>query len=152
MNLIAKKLLQAAQVAMPMTAPQRELIVVPQPEPTLGELADKINADYADLNGATLSAVEKAMSIGKTLQQAKRRLNHGKFADYVTANFPFAMRWAQQCMRLANHEAEIRQRLEELRAIGSHLSLAEAFRLIGSLNPKPKLKRKKAKQPDEARG
>lgn len=141
MTAAVKKLLQSA---LPM-APKGELIALPPPPPTLAELAAKINADYADFNEAALTAVERAMSIGKTLKEAKDRLKHGEFAGYVTANFPFAMRWAQQCMRLANHETEVLQRLEELRGIGSHLSLAEAFKLIGSLNPRPKVRRKKAK-------
>ena len=125
-------------------APTRgELVVVPPPAPTLAELAAEINADYADLSTTALRGVEKAISIGKKLNGAKAQLSHGKFAGYVTSNFPFAMRWAQQCMKLANHEAEVRQQFEELRGIASHLSLAEAFKIIGSLNPRPKLRRKK---------
>jgi hypothetical protein len=125
--------------------PHREVVVVPPAPPTLADLAAEINADYADLTKAALSAVEKAITIGKRLNEAKAQLNHGKFTGYVTSNFPFAMRWAQQCMKLAIHEAEVRQRLEEMRSIGSHLSLVEAFKLIGSLSPRPKLKRRKAK-------
>ena len=127
--------------------PIQDLTIVPQPAPTLAELAAEINADYAELNGTALTAVEKAINIGKRLKEAKARLNHGKFSGFVTSNFTFDMRWGQQCMKLANHESEIRQRLEELRSVGSHLSLSEAFKLIGSLNPRPKLRRKKPKPP-----
>ena len=124
---------------------QGSLVPVPPPEPTLAELAAEINADYADLSGTALHGVEKAVNIGKKLNGAKAQLSHGKFAGYVTSNFKFTMRWAQQCMKLASHEPEIRQQLEELRSISSHLSLAEVFKIIGSLNPRPKLRRKKPK-------
>jgi Protein of unknown function (DUF3102) len=130
---------------LPIASPQRELVVVQPPPPTLAELAAEINADYVDLSSAALTAVEKAINIGKRLNEAKTQLSHGKFTGYVTSNFPFAMRWAQQCMKLANHEAEVRQQLEELRRISSHLSLAEAFKIIGSLNPRPKVRRKRQK-------
>lgn len=126
-------------------APQRDLIVVPPTPPTLAELAVEINADYTELMRVALTAVEKAINIGKRLNEAKAQLNHGKFMGYVTSHFPFTVRWGQQCMKLANHEAEVRQRLEEMRSISSHLSLAEAFKVIGSLTPRPKVKRKKPK-------
>lgn len=143
MSETVKKFLHAA---LPIAPSQRELIVVPPRPPTLAELATAINADYADLQGVALTAVEKAIAIGKNLASAKAQLTHGKFTGYVTSHFPFAMRWAQQCMKLAQHEPEVRQELERLRSISSHLTLAEAFKLLGSLNPRPKLRRKKPKQ------
>lgn len=143
MSTRVKQFLEA--LAQPSALSRGDLVVVHPPLPTLAELAAEINADYADLGSAALTAVEKAINIGKKLNEAKERLSHGNFTGYVTSNFPFAMRWGQQCRKLANNEPEIRQRLEELRGIGSHLSLAEAFKLIGSLNPRPKLRRKRSK-------
>ena len=124
-------------------ATRNDLVVVPPGPPTLAQLAAEINADYVALQGAALTAVERAIAIGNKLNAAKEDLTHGKFTGYVTSNFPFSLRWAQQCMKLANREAEVRQELEKLRSISSHLSLAEAFKLIGSLSPRPKLRRKK---------
>jgi len=123
---------------------KNELVVVP-PGPTLAELAAEINADYSDLTALALTAVEKALAIGKRLNVANDRLSHGEWTGYVTSNFPFTLRWGQQCRRLANHEPEVRQELERLRSIGSHLSLAKAFKLLDGLNPRPKVKRKKPK-------
>lgn len=120
-------------------------VVPPPPKPTLSELATEINADYADLSALALTAVEKAIAIGKRLSEAKTQLSHGEFSGYVTSNFPFTLRWGQQCRKLAEHEPEIRQELERLRSIGSHLSLAKAFKLLEGLNPRPKVKRKKPK-------
>ncbi|AWO87695.2 MULTISPECIES: DUF3102 domain-containing protein [Bradyrhizobium] len=143
---MSETLKRIISAAMPIAVPQqRELVVVSPPPPTLADLAAEINADYAEITRAALTAVEKAINIGKRLNEAKDKLNHGEFGGYITSNFPFTMRWGQQCMKLANHEAEVRQRLEELRSISSHLSLAEAFKLIGSLNPRPKPKRRKLK-------
>lgn len=142
MSNTVQKLLAAT---LPITPAQRELIAVPPQPPTLAELATGINADYAELHRATLTAVEKAISIGKRLNEAKARLDHGKFGGYVVSNFPFTMRWGQQCMKLANRESEVCQRLEDLRSISSHLSLADAFKLIGSLNSRPKVRRRKPK-------
>lgn len=115
------------------------------PVRSLASIAADINQAYADLEAAALTAVEKAIKIGKGLNEAKAQLKHGEFVAYVTANHRFKMSWGQRCMKLANHEAEINQEIERLRTISSHLSLDTAFKHIGSLNPRPKLKRKKPK-------
>jgi hypothetical protein len=130
----------------PIASPQRELIVIPPPQPTLTELAAEINADYAELQRAALTAVEKAISIGKNLNAAKAQLKHGELEAYVISHFPFTVRWGQKCRTLANHETEVRQELERLRTISSHLSLEAAFKHIRSLDHRPKLKRKKPRR------
>jgi hypothetical protein len=137
-----KKFLAAT---LPITSAQRELIVVPPPSPTLVELAAEINADYATLTQAALTAVEKAIAIGKNLNTIKVQLKHGEFRGHVTSNYLFSIRWGQQCMKLANNEGEVRQELERLRSVSAHLSLDAAFKHLASLNPRPRLKRKKPK-------
>jgi hypothetical protein len=144
MNIALKRFMSSTVSLATNQAPTRgDLVVIPQPPPTLAELAAEINADYANLQAAALTAVEKAINIGKRLNEAKAQ-TRGKFTGYVTSNHPFTIRWAQKCMTLANHEAEVRQRLEELRTASSHLSLAAAFKFLGSLNPRPKVRHKKA--------
>jgi hypothetical protein len=122
-------------------------IVKPEQLPVrlLASIDREISQAYSELGSVTLRGVEAAIIIGKGLKELKSQLKHGEFAGHVTATFPFTMRWGQRCISLANHEPEIMQELERLANIGSHLSLTKAFEYVGSLNRRPKLRRKKLK-------
>src|SRR5262249_15848327 len=94
---------------------------IDMPKPTqlpvrsLASIDDEINQAYADLTDAALTAVEKAIIIGKGLKELKAQLKHGEFAGHVTAAYPFSLRWGQRCISLANHEPEIMQEIARLR-------------------------------------
>jgi hypothetical protein len=124
-------------------------IVVPKaaqlPVRSLALIDAEINQAYAELENTALTAVEKAITIGKRLKEAKAQLKHGEYAAHITATYKFTKRWGQRCVSLADHEAEIMQEIARLRTISSHLSLAKAFEHIGSLDRRPKLRRKKPK-------
>src|SRR5262245_60005382 len=75
-----------------LTDPRRPSIVsaiVVQAEADLGGLARQINAAHADARAATRTSLEYAKRAGKLLLQAKARLPHGKFLEWVQANCTF---------------------------------------------------------------
>ncbi|MHC2948912.1 hypothetical protein [Bradyrhizobium diazoefficiens] len=86
--------------AMPIAAPQRELVVVPPLPPTLDELAAIIRDAHADVEAALLTAAARALDAGLQLKAAKERIRHGGFEDYV-ASCRLSMRTAQNYMRIA---------------------------------------------------
>jgi hypothetical protein len=123
-------------------------VELPQPAQlpvrSINAITTAINADWAEFETALATAVERMIRIGAALNEAKAQVGHRHFGNYVTSNFRFSPRWAQQCMKFANNKATLLQELERLRSIGSYLAVKEAQRIIGALNarPKPKLKPK----------
>ncbi|MHC2662554.1 DUF3102 domain-containing protein [Bradyrhizobium diazoefficiens] len=127
--------------AMPIAAPQRELVVVPPLPPTLDELAAIIRDAHADVEAALLTAAARALDAGLQLKAAKERIRHGGFEDYV-ASCRLSMRTAQNYMRIARHEAEVRQLLAEKAQGNAHLSINALLKYVQMLDAKKKPKRR----------
>jgi hypothetical protein len=122
-----------------------ELVVMPQPALTLEQLTDRIRKGHGEVVGAVLHAVMSAIETGKALRVAKKEVGHGNFEDYVTIECHFALRTAQNYMRLAKHEHEVRQLLSSKNASRAYLTMSEALKYLDKLGKKnPRKKRTKS--------
>jgi hypothetical protein len=91
---------------------------------------------------AVLSAVVWAIETGKALDAAKKEVGHGNFEDYVSIECRFTIRTAQNYMRLAKHEHEVRQLLNEKTQGRAYLTMSEALKFIDQLGKKNPRKKK----------
>jgi transposase len=91
-------------------------------EATLAELAASINADVAEVQAATNTALQRAFAAGNKLLEAKSRVPFGEWVDWCEANLTFHPSMARTCMRLARCETAIRaQGIERLNHAVRHL-------------------------------
>jgi hypothetical protein len=116
-----------------------ELVVIP---PTLDDLAQQIRKAHDGVENALATAAECALDAGLRLRDAKGRVRHGYFEDYV-ALCGFSMRTAQNYMRIAKHEAEVRQLLAEKAQGRALLSMAELLKFVVMLDAKKRPKRRR---------
>lgn len=126
--------------ACPM-ASKGELVVVPPPTPTLEELTSTIRRGHRAVLSAVVDALQNAIETGKALKPAKEEVGHGNFEEYVAVSCGFTIRTAQNYMRLAKHEAEIRQ-LVARKNEGRFVSINEALKYIDGLRKKNPRKEK----------
>jgi hypothetical protein len=99
--------------------------IVVRAEAPLAELARQIAEAHRECEAAQLRAVEKAAAAGALLLQAKDRVGHGGWLDWLKANVPFTPRTAQNYMRLARETADPGKAKRV-----SHLPLREALRVL----------------------
>jgi hypothetical protein len=134
--------------ASPLPAlPGVALVVVP-PEPkaaTLEERAIQIRLAHNDVAAAILTAVERALDAGLQLLAAKDAAGHGRFELYVT-HCNLQMRTAQNYMRLARQETQLRELIAAKANGVSYLTMPEALRAVTKLEAKKKPKRKKPRK------
>jgi hypothetical protein len=69
---------------------------------------------------------------------AKRLVGHGNFEDYVTIECRFTIRTAQNYMRLAKYEPQLRQLLEGKNEGRAYLTMKEALNFLDVLRTKKK--------------
>ena len=102
------------------------------------ELGETIRKAQAEIEGAAITVVAKAIEIGKALRKAKALVGHGNFESYVAIECRLPMRTAQSYMRLARYEPQLAQLVAGKNAGLAHLTMADAFKLIDKLRPKRK--------------
>jgi Protein of unknown function (DUF3102) len=67
----------------------------------LAALADEIRAELDAMEVAAQTALERAVSAGERLIEAKSLVAHGEWEPWLDEHFPLSRRWARRCMRLA---------------------------------------------------
>jgi Protein of unknown function (DUF3102) len=113
----------------------------PVPSPSLTDLATRINTEFAAIqktdHDANKSVVQRAISFGTTLSQAKEKVGHGKWKKWLSDNCrAISERTAQRYMKLAD-SPEVRAELGKNDTV-SFLSLRKALALANPKPPKPK--------------
>jgi hypothetical protein len=78
------------------------IVTVAQAEAPLAELARQIAEAHEGCEGALKEGLAHALEAGRLLAQAKRRVAHGEWQDWVRTNCPFSVRTAQSYMRVVN--------------------------------------------------
>jgi len=111
------------------------------PPPSLSDLAARINTEFAAIQkteqDANRGAVQRAISLGRTLSQAKEKVGHGKWEKWLTDNCrDISARTAQRYMKLAD-SPEVRAALGKNDTV-SDLSLRAALALANRNPPQPK--------------
>ena len=114
------------------------------PVPSLSDLATRINAEFAAIQKADRDAnktvVQRAISFGRTLCQAKEEVGHGKWEKWLNDNCrDICVRTAQRYMKLAD-SPEVRTVMGKNDTV-SGLSLRAALALAN--------RKKKDPQPSE---
>jgi hypothetical protein len=118
------------------------LVVIPTSPPlTLEERAVQIRKAHIDVAAAILTAVERALDAGLQLSAAKADVGHGRFETYV-ARCGLSMRAAQNYMRLARHEADIRELVTANAQGNAYLTMPDALKFVARLEAKKKPKRR----------
>ena len=108
------------------------------PSPSLSDLAIRINTEFAAIQKADRDAnktvVQRAITFGRTLCQAKEEVGHGKWEKWLNDNCrDISVRTAQRYMKLAD-SPEVRAELGKNDTV-SYLSLRAALALANR-NPK----------------
>jgi hypothetical protein len=83
----------------------------------LTDLVGQINAEHEACLAAAEDALVRALEVGRLLTEAKDRLRHGEWADWVEANCHFGVRQAQNYMRAHQNREGI---AEQMRSSDSH--------------------------------
>jgi len=111
------------------------------PPSSLSDLATRINTEFAAIQKAehdtNKSAVQRAISLGRTLSQAKEKIGHGKWEKWLNDNCrDISARTAQRYMKLAD-SPEVRAALGKNDTV-SDLSLRKALALANRNPQQPK--------------
>jgi hypothetical protein len=91
-----------------------------RPAPSLTELATQIKSEYAEIQQAeketqeaSRKIVERAIKLGKALNQAKGQVPHGAWLPWLKEYCPeVSERTAQRYMRLAERELILREKMK----------------------------------------
>jgi hypothetical protein len=70
---------------------------------SIGDLARQIEIEHRAFVDAATNAMEKAIRCGKLLLQAKARVGHGGWLDWIKEHLSFGARQAQKYMSIAQH-------------------------------------------------
>lgn len=79
--------------------------------PTLTELATEINQEHTQCGAAFLDSTRHARNAGGMLIEAKGRVQHGEWADWIKENVTFSERTAQLYMCISRKWPEIEAQL-----------------------------------------
>jgi hypothetical protein len=134
---------------LPLAPPPSPVVELVPVAPSLEDRAAAIRKCYDDVSSGILTAVERALDGGLHLLAAKadpRTGKHGRWAAFV-ARSGLQMRTAQNWMRLAKQEDQIRQLLAEKTTGLSYLTMDEALREVTKLETRKKPKRRKKREP-----
>jgi hypothetical protein len=133
---------KSSETALPPPTSHGALVVIPTSPPlTLEERAVQIRKAHIDVAAAILTAVERALDAGLQLSAAKADVGHGRFETYV-ARCGLSMRTAQNYMRLAKHEADIRELVTVNAQGNAYLTMPDALKFVARLEAKKKPKRR----------
>ena len=94
----------------------------------LGDIADRIRAEWTEIEGALKSGIARAVTIGGLLAQVKSQLKHGKFSPWVERHCPFRPDYASKLMKLATRP--------ELASM-PNVKIGDAFRMLAASNDGP---------------
>jgi hypothetical protein len=108
---------------------------------TVGDLAARITAEHEQAGDATRSALTHAITAGELLTEAKDRVGHGRWENWLKKTCNIPARTASRYMLLAEH----REVIESKSATVADLTINAALRL---LQPK---KSKTAAEPKQTR-
>ncbi|MGH9382511.1 MAG: DUF3102 domain-containing protein [Thermoanaerobaculia bacterium] len=89
----------------------------------LATIATAIRDEHEAAQAAFTSAVEHAIRCGELLIEAKSKVGHGGWGDWITEHFPASWRTAQSYIQLANR-AEDARRVAHLGVRGTLKQLA----------------------------
>lgn len=100
---------------------------IPIPNATaLADLATRINTLHAQVIDAGKNMVQRAISAGSALIDAKRQVGHGSWLRWLEENCEVSDRTAEAYMKLASN----RQKLDAISAAAANMTLAQALRAI----------------------
>jgi len=110
------------------------------PGPSLSDLATRINSEFAALQKAdrdtNKTVVQRAITFGRTLCQAKEEVGHGKWEKWLNDNCrDISVRTAQRYMKLAD-SPEVRTAMGKNDTVSS-LSLRAALALANKTKTDP---------------
>ena len=97
----------------------------------INEYAPKIIEAHKGVQGNATTMMEHAIAAGELLIKAKKKVGHGKWAEWVTENCHFSDRTARDYMRMAEHKKQI----------GRDLPISICGALAKLAKPKPKAKK-----------
>src|SRR5215471_5792355 len=91
-------------------------MTTPAPIPTteLLNLAARIKAAYEALTGKNV--VPRAMQAGEWLKEAKDKLDHGQWQDWLEKNCDLKERTAQRYMKLADNKVKLMEKVRTARS------------------------------------
>jgi hypothetical protein len=128
MNDTMKRFLHAA---LPV-ASQRDLVTVPQPEPTLDELTELIKQSHAEVVKGLSHSAAYAIRTGEYLEAAKKKVRHGDWPDYLGLECRLSERTARLYRQLYRNKDKFSELLALDRQKSAALTQREMLRLLGT--------------------
>jgi hypothetical protein len=115
--------------------------VVVQAEAPLAELARRINAGHAEVEGLGRACLQRILEVGGWLLEAKAGVGHGEWLPWVAANLSFTDRQARKYMEVAR-DPELLGKSEP----GSDLTLSAALGQVGGARREERRRRQAQKR------
>jgi hypothetical protein len=97
-----------------------------KPTDELSGLAQRIKTAHAAVLEASKGVVQKAIAAGSALREAKSKLPHGQWLDWLKENCGLSGRTAHRYMQLAAGQHKLQSKL----AMMANMTLAQALKLI----------------------
>jgi len=66
--------------------------------------ADRINIIHSEMTGHMMTAVKKAIEIGRLLTEQKEQLAHGEWIPWIRSNIVFSERQANKYMQIYSNK------------------------------------------------
>jgi hypothetical protein len=125
------------------------------PDIELPELAERINTEYELCRKAAVTSFERAIEIGKVLQQAKEKVPYGTWMAWLAQNCSISDRSARPYMQIAKHPPRLAT-LANLTlkgallesAVQSDLTVGEAHQFTDDEDGSGRTRKKKRKVSD----
>jgi hypothetical protein len=113
----------------------------------LPDLTRAIKAKVAQITSSLRTSVACAIETGALLIEAKKRVGHGNFEQWVANNCELSPATARRWMELADKRPELEKQLSAKSLNLSDLNLSSARRLVAPPNPPPTQQKPKSKPP-----
>lgn len=103
----------------------------------LDDLAAKIRAGVANTAASVRHSVDQAAEVGRLLDEAKGRVGHGNWLNWLRVNCHLSERSAQGYMRISRNRAELDSKAQSV----ADLTISGALSLLSEPKPEPALVR-----------
>jgi len=131
----------------------KPLSATPTPISSLSEedLARRINENFITIASTFHSNAMRAIEIGELLNEAKRRVKHGAFEEWLKVHCQLSFSTARRYMKFAENRKGIEEQLKMKSVNLTDLNFSAAKRLIEAA-PTPKSEQEKASPKREVSG
>jgi hypothetical protein len=94
----------------------------PSTPPSEAELAKRINETLSSMGSAFRSSISRALELGDLLRQAKDRVGHGRFENWLKNNCQLSFSTARRYMKYSENRTMIESKIKSVNVTDLNLS------------------------------